>query len=137
MEYELSASTGIEMTFDEKDEEISNLKEQLREAKLRIPTYTVESPRPVTVVEIEKLTGTDREAGGERSMEIIQDVQRIPLILTAVTPVLPGSFTHERIPTDSGKKRRGRASLLDKFSGENPTVQLDDWLPSLSRVADW
>ena len=30
----------FEMTLDEKDEEISNLKEQLREAKLRIPTDT-------------------------------------------------------------------------------------------------
>ena len=76
------------MTLDEKDEEISNLK--LREAKLRIPTDTVESisvPRPVTVVETEKPTGTDGEAGSERSIEIIHDVPRIPLIPMAVAPV--------------------------------------------------
>ena len=130
----------FEITHDEKDEEISNLKEQLQEAKLRIPTDTVESislPRPVTVVETEKPTGTDGEARSERSIEIIHNVPRIPLIPTAVAPVLPGSFTHERIPNDKGKKRRGRAPPLDKFSEEDPTVRLDDWLPSLSWVADW
>ena len=88
-------------------------------------------------MEIEKPTGTNREAGSERSMEIIQDVPRISLIPTTVAPILQGSFTHVRIPTDRGKKRRGRAPPLDKFSGEDPTVRLDDWLPSLSQVADW
>ena len=88
-------------------------------------------------METEKPTGKDGEAGSERSIEIIHDVPRIPLIPTAVAPVPPGSLTHERIPTDRGKKRRGRALPLDKFSGEDPTVLLDDWLPSLSWVADW
>ena len=33
--------------------------------------------------------------------------------------------------------RRGKAPLIDPYSGEDPEVRLDDWLPILKRVADW
>ena len=34
------------------------------------------------------------------------------------------------------KRRRGRAPPLDAFTGEDPEVRLEDWIPGLKRVAD-
>ena len=34
-------------------------------------------------------------------------------------------------------RRRGRAPPADPFTGEDPEVRLEDWIPSLRRVADW
>ncbi len=34
-------------------------------------------------------------------------------------------------------QRRGRAPPVDAFSGEDPEVQFDDWLPGLQRAAEW
>ena len=33
--------------------------------------------------------------------------------------------------------RRGKARSIDHFTGENPEIRLDDWLPSLRRAAEW
>ena len=33
--------------------------------------------------------------------------------------------------------RRGRAPPIDTFSGENPDIRFDDWLPALDRVSSW
>ena len=35
------------------------------------------------------------------------------------------------------RRRTGRAPPVDSFNGEKPDVLLDDWLPSLERVATW
>ena len=35
------------------------------------------------------------------------------------------------------RPRRGRAPPVDPFTGENPEVRLEDWLPSLQRAAKW
>lgn len=40
------------------------------------------------------------------------------------------------LPTES-KPRRGKAPLVDPFTGEEPEIRLDDWLPSLKRAATW
>lgn len=34
-------------------------------------------------------------------------------------------------------KRRGKAPPIDPFTGENPEIRLDDWLPSLQRASRW
>ena len=53
------------------------------------------------------------------------------------------SHTGSPIPADAttrpdvGKRRRGRAPPVDPFTGEDPEVRLEDWIPSLRRVADW
>ena len=38
---------------------------------------------------------------------------------------------------EARKWRCGRAPPLDAFSGEDPEVRLEDWIPGLKRVADW
>ncbi len=34
-------------------------------------------------------------------------------------------------------KRHGRAPPIDSFTGEDPEMRLDDWLPSLQRASQW
>ena len=34
-------------------------------------------------------------------------------------------------------KRRGKAPPIDSFTGEDPEVRIDDWLPALKRAASW
>ena len=40
-------------------------------------------------------------------------------------------------PVRHTRPRRGKAPPVDAFSGENPEVHVDDWLPPLQRAADW
>ena len=51
---------------------------------------------------------------------------------------------HESMVVSSGpivglpkKSRRGKAPPVDPFTGEDPEIRLDDWLPSLERAATW
>ena len=39
--------------------------------------------------------------------------------------------------TDRTRVRRGKAPPIDTFTGEDAESRLDDWLPTLQRVADW
>ena len=42
-----------------------------------------------------------------------------------------------RPPSPARIIRRGKAPPVDSFTGENPEVILDDWLPSLKRASQW
>lgn len=43
-----------------------------------------------------------------------------------------------RHPTQvTGSRRRGKAPPVDAFTGEDPGVRFEDWLPSLRRAATW
>ena len=56
---------------------------------------------------------------------------------------------HHRVPSDGNDdadsvsepqirdNRRGRAPPVDKFTGEDPSVRLDDWLPGLNQASRW
>ena len=41
------------------------------------------------------------------------------------------------IPPPKPQPRRGKAPPIDPFTGENPEVRLEDWLPSLKRAGEW
>ena len=58
---------------------------------------------------------------------------------TVIPPVasLPEGGRSAAVSTSTVTKRRGKAPPIDKFSGEDTGVSFDDWLPSLSRVAEW
>ena len=34
-------------------------------------------------------------------------------------------------------KRRGKAPPIDLYTGEDPKVRIDDWLPALKRAVSW
>ena len=44
-----------------------------------------------------------------------------------------------RLEKPRGRKpqRKGKAPLVDPFTGEDKEVTLEEWLPSLERAADW
>ena len=39
--------------------------------------------------------------------------------------------------TPNSRQRRGKAPPIEFFSGEDPAILLDDWLPSLERASLW
>ena len=47
----------------------------------------------------------------------------------------PSLMLRESLPP--GRPRRGKAPPVDVFTGENPEILLDDWLPALQRAATW
>ena len=49
---------------------------------------------------------------------------------TVSVPTVTGSTT-------TREARRGRAPPINLFSGEDPEIHLDDWLPSLRRASQW
>ena len=82
--------------------------------------------------------------------EEIESLKRRSAVLTR-TPTPTGHQAHsyrecERAPSDdkfslsehsSSVKRRGKASPVDSFTGEDPEVRIDDWLPALKRAGSW
>ena len=55
------------------------------------------------------------------------------------SPSSPGSVA-DGVPseqTPQSKPRKGKASPVEMFIGNDPEVHLYDWLPSLSRAATW
>ena len=44
---------------------------------------------------------------------------------------------HYGEPVPSDRTRKGRAPPIQFFSGEDPAVTVDDWLPSLERASTW
>ena len=59
----------------------------------------------------------------------------------AATPAEGGAATQAsahtvRTPV-SVVRRRGKAPPVDAFTGEDPEVRFEDWLPSLKRAAEW
>ena len=44
---------------------------------------------------------------------------------------------HAREPVHHDRSRRGKAPPIEFFSGEEPAILLEDWLPSLERAAAW
>lgn len=52
----------------------------------------------------------------------------------------PSECSHDKLSLSghtSPAKRRGKALPIDSFTGENPEVRIDDWLPVLKRAASW
>ena len=41
------------------------------------------------------------------------------------------------LPEKPPVKRRGKAPPIDPYTGEDPEVRIDDWLPALKRAASW
>ena len=44
---------------------------------------------------------------------------------------------HPDTQEDITRRRRGRAPPIDPFTGEDPEICFDDWLPSLQRASQW
>ena len=101
----------------EKDAEIVALQEQLRLAETLPHRPTAPS------------TGADPGRGVR------------PVCTLTGTSVESGGVCGEYRETEGGPSRvrryRGKAPPVDPFTGEDPEVRLDDWLPALTRASRW
>ena len=67
----------------------------------------------------------------------------IPTFPTTTTPPHslthsdPSGHLHSRGHVHPDRTRRGKAPPIPFFSGEDPAVNVDDWLPSLERASTW
>ena len=79
----------------------------------------------------------DRTSPGEGSPPHALAVTR-PLLHASRVPTNPLLTGTGATPTPQRRDlRRGKAPPVDPFTGENPEVHLDDWLPMLERAAEW
>ncbi|KAL5481622.1 hypothetical protein EMCRGX_G021819 [Ephydatia muelleri] len=78
-----------------------------------------------------KLDEVVKEGMNERSIENVEKQQEA----RSTSP--SGSDVSEASTSKSTGKRVGKAPPIDSFSGDCYEVQLDDWLPSLERAAEW
>ncbi len=53
------------------------------------------------------------------------------------SPEVEHRSTDSRLSGTVPPRRRGKAPPIDPFTGENPEVRLDDWLPALKRASTW
>ena len=94
------------------DEEMAALREQLRVAELAART----TPGPGTE---EAAAVGGRGTAGTRMDAMVTEVSGARHELSHVS------------------RRRGKAPPVDSFTGEDPEIQLDDWLPTLLRASQW
>ena len=125
-------------------EEIRTLREALDSSKVRIKEIWKLSCGQVTEFD-EVLAARDAEISQLKSQLIarrgtratsssgtssIPDTVLVPTVIpdTVSVPTVTGSTT-------TREARRGRAPPINLFSGEDPEIHLDDWLPSLRQAS--
>ena len=101
----------------ERESEVTALRTQLEAEKKRTVSREVEVPPTPTAVERE-LFEHGPTPGHSESRGVAS-----PCTSRGVAP--------------SSTERRGRAPPVDPFTGENPELRLDDWLPNLEHAAKW
>ena len=55
----------------------------------------------------------------------------------STTPSQPQELLRQEEVRDRPRQRKGKAPPVALFSGEDPEVRFDDWLPTLERAAQW
>lgn len=121
-------------------EEVETLKKQLERQKLRtLDMWKINSAQ---------LQQHDSEMY-EKEEEIVLLKRQLEELgysrgLTHPTPraTADGVLTHTVSTHTMGgpgehKSRRGKAPPVDPFTGEDPNIMFDEWLPSLERASEW
>ena len=105
------------------------------------PTRTVEEdvapPAPVIVRPPHTEAAPARtHAGGDAAAR--PHSRTLPAPVGGSTVTTPVVIASPPVSTSAvGERRRGKAPPIDPFTGEDLAVRLEDWLPSLERVAEW
>jgi hypothetical protein len=113
--------------IDARDEEIASLKadlESLHEMRQQIPPGTPQ-------VHVSCPSIVDASIGSPSVGVSATCVATPPSHQSTLTPT---STTHVSLPT---LKRKGQAPPVEPFSGDNPDLTFDDWLPTLERATQW
>ena len=66
-----------------------------------------------------------------------QVVQPVSSVTTPATPPSSGRTLPVPATRVPGSIRKGKAPPFDTFTGEDPEVRMDDWIPSLRRASTW
>ena len=110
-------------------DEVSLLKSQLENERKRVKEmwykncdqlHEFDETLAAKDEEIERLRGSRRGVALDEHGRMSESLSLMP------REVLPPS-----------RSRRGKAPPVDVFTGENPEILLDDWLPALQRAATW
>jgi len=89
------------------------------------------------VEEYDTMVGAkDNEIAALKAQLAEQKWQRTPSSSDDDTMFIPERHTVTEKPKVKDS-RRGRAPPVDLFTGEDPLVQLDDWLPGLNLASRW
>lgn len=151
---EKSRVASLAEESEERAVEVSNLKEGVRREKEKV--------REIWRLNCEQLAQYDAEGMSKdaeiaslkaRLRELESDSSEVPResmdpppthatgieSLSARTATVPAHATPPPgpEPVTSRAPRRGKAPPVDAFTGENPEVRFEDWLPTLERAASW
>ena len=136
-----------------KEQEIAELKCQLAEAKEALEDQTEETPYsarissgdPAGHVPLRIPDNSSPYRAGDSTTRDFDFAQSHVRRGGQPPPTITFSHGAHRSPHGSepegpnhhSRTRRGKAPPIEFFSGEDPAHDLDDWLPSLERAADW
>ena len=112
-------------------DEVSTLRGELEGIKLRIKELWRSSCEQLAEFDA-IVTSKDEEIASLK-----QQLSRSHTRPTTSPQESDGENDMHAMPIESPRQRRGRAPPIDPFTGENPELRLDDWLPSLRRAAQW
>ena len=134
----------------ELEEEVRDLKQQLSEPRSRASrgVGTMDPPpasTPEVVTPCSRRSGpTTGSIGPDLPTEGVSDTRpedptRPVVDVTVDSPERPEAADANRatVIPPCERPRRGKAPPIDFFSGKNPAILLDDWVPSLERAAQW
>ena len=113
--------------LEQKDQEIAEVTAQLRRLKESSRVHVGDSL-------------THHEPSTDAPTSIVpppRTVRLPPPTLPAREGDTPEVGSQQGLQDSHPGKRRGKAPPIDPFTGENPEIRLDDWLPSLQRASRW
>lgn len=115
----------------ERDQEIARLQEQLEKEKERYKKLW--SLNCAQLAEFDGAISAKEEEIEQLKTQLHSEGDDASLPRTPPPGTPSEGETEENVPTH----RRGRASPVEMFSGEDSENTLDDWLPALVRAAEW
>ena len=116
--------------------ELQTLREALESSKARVKEIWKISCEQVAEFD-EVVTTKDAEIAELKSQLAARRETRGTSPSGMSSPSDTPSVPTVTIPATTREARRGRAPPINLFSGEDPEVRLDDWLPSLRRASQW
>ena len=118
-------------------EELGKLKIRVRELWGASCDHVVEHDRVITAKDEEIASLREQLGRLSPSMSESEAHGHHGSTTTRTVPPLATSLVHTAEHEAVRRPRRGKAPPVDPFTGENPAIRLDEWLPSLQRASRW
>ena len=129
-----------------KDDEVAALNRQLEDLRATV------SRRPTPMPRSRYSTGGSRRQGVSPSRTLRRShhdtIESTPLsdVESSIPDILRiglervfrvAAVENDARAIQSRMRRRGKAPPVDSFTGEDPEIRLEDWLPALPRASEW